>query len=142
MKIIYHIGNPFNIDKKYALINLLSADYFFRNNNIHKNFTMLYNSKEYIELIYKDFKNQSGKCLKQKHEDRIIFHLTVKTNYWEKSNIEYFISSLQELKKEDIKYICIPRKNNYIEDFDWKEVENNIEKIFKDTDITIMYCSL
>lgn len=143
MQTIYNVRNPFNIDKQYALINLLSADYFFKN-NIHKQFSKLYNSKEFLELIYKEYKNKTGICLKQKHEDRTIFHLIVKNKYWEKSNIEYFKLSLLSLKEQldNIKYLCIPRQQNYIEDFYWQEVEKIIEKIFKDTDITIMYCSL
>ena len=145
MNINYIIGTPFRLNNDCAIVNTLSADWIFRNDNLNIEFIKMYNSKEYLLAMHNDKQNKPGLALSQKTHDKNIYHLIIRNSYWEKSNINYLEQSLMNLKdeliKDNIKEICFTRQNNYLEDFEWIQIEEILRKIFDNTDINILICS-
>lgn len=144
MNILYKIGNPFE-DKNNTLVNFISADWVFRKDNINNLFATRYNSLEYLNAMQKDKKNKKGIALYHRSNKINIFHLTVKDLYWHNLSIELLNKSLIDLKNQiielELNNVVFLRQNNYLEELEWKKVEEIIEKIFKEIDINIIIYS-
>lgn len=146
MNIQYQRGNVLEIHKKGALVNFISSDYVFPQSMFNTALTNKYDCKHYLETICKDYKNKSGIAIKQKSLGKTIYHLTLKNKYWETIFDRLYLErSLEDLKnnliKDRIKTIYIFREHPLLEVFTWEYLRNILEKIFKDTDITIIICS-
>jgi len=75
-----------------------------------------------------------------------VFNLITKAKYWNKPtylSLEHALYMMMDLAIEnDIKFIAIPKLGCGLDRLQWGLVRNNIEFVFKDTDIEILVCHL
>lgn len=75
-----------------------------------------------------------------------VYNLITKAKYWNKPtylSLERTLYMMRDLAIEnDIKFIAMPKVGCGLDRLQWGLVRNNIEFVFKDTDIEILVCHL
>lgn len=136
--------------KDYALAHCISAD-FALGAGIAKEFDKRFNCRRKLFDVYKGSlvprwdKMQKG-CSVILFGDHVIFNLVTKRNYWNKPTLDTIKNALDWMKDQceiyDIKKVAMPKIACGLDRKKWSDVKPLIEKVFADTDIEIVVCSL
>lgn len=152
MKITEIKQDLFTMPKNYALAHCISAD-FALGAGIAKEFDKRFDArKRLFDLCEGDFIKDwddgvKGDCLVIRViEDPTIFNLITKRNYWDKPTLQTIKNALEKMKiicdVIGIEKVAIPRIGCGLDKQNWSDVKPLIEKVFADTNIEIMVCSL
>lgn len=141
----------FTASDDYALAHCISAD-FALGAGIAKEFDRRFNCrKRLFDLDVGGVDNwdagEHGRCIAIRTvEPPTIFNLVTKRNYWNKPTLTTIKNSLEHMKDYcellEIKKIAMPRIGCGLDRQNWTDVKALIEKVFADTDIEIVVCSL
>ena len=142
----------FTMPKDYALAHCVSAD-FALGAGIAKEFDKRFNCrKRLLGLNFDsvkewDCKNKKGDCIVTGFYDPyLIFNLVTKQNYWHKPTFETIENALVVMKDQceflGIKKVAMPKIACGLDGKQWSDVKPLIEKVFADTDVEIVVCSL
>lgn len=138
MQLIEKKMNLFEVDDKYYLAHCISSDHALGAGI----------AVEFAKRFH--LKSKLFKVGSEKYPDCIlidkVFNLVTKKNYWNKPTYESLITSLNKMKdqiiKNDIKYLAMPKIASGLDRLSWGKVREIIQEIFKDVDIEILVCSL
>lgn len=151
----------FTVSKDYALAHCISAD-FALGAGIAKEFDKRFNCRKRLFKIFerswiprwdKTQEKYRGGCIPlgvyySINDDvpPIIFNLITKRNYWDKPTLTTIKNSLLWMKEQceiwNIKKIAMPQIGCGLDRQNWSDIKELIEKVFADTDIEIVVCSL
>jgi len=152
MKITEIKQDLFTMPNDYALAHCISAD-FKLGAGIAKKFDRLFDVRQRLFYLCdgdytKDWDDGvKGDCLVIRViEDHTIFNLITKRNYWDKPTLQTIEIALEKMKiicdVIGIEKVAIPRIGCGLDKQYWSDVKPLIEKVFADTDIEIVVCSL
>ena len=126
----------FSVTEDYYFVHCISAD-FALGKGIALQFKKSFDMKNKLKESGK-----SGKCILI---DRV-FNLVTKETYRRKPTIESITECLQELKKQvienDIKKLAMPLIGCGLDGLNWKDVSEQVKKIFDDVKVEIIVCYL
>ena len=126
----------FSVTEDYYFVHCISAD-FALGKGIALQFKKSFDMKNKLKESGK-----SGKCILI---DRV-FNLVTKETYRRKPNIESITECLQELKKQvienDIKKLAMPLIGCGLDGLNWKDISEQVKKIFDDVKVEILVCYL
>ena len=126
----------FSVTEDYYFVHCISAD-FALGKGIALQFKKSFDMKNKLKESGK-----SGKCILI---DRV-FNLVTKESYHRKPTIESITECLQELKKQvienDIKKLAMPLIGCGLDGLNWKDVSEQVKKIFDDVKVEILVCYL
>lgn len=143
----------FTMPNYYALAHCISAD-FKLGAGIARRFDELFDARQKL------FNTFPASCISRWDKtperfrggsiilfsDYTFFNLVTKRNYWDKPTLITIENALICMKKqcEDcyINKLAIPKIACGLDGQDWSDVKSLIEKVFADTDIEIVVCSL
>jgi len=138
----------FGLDEKYALAHCMSYDCamgagiaveFNRRFKGMKDYILGYTSKYEIKFPTVMVWNTPD-------EDRIVFNLITKLNYWNKPTYKQITHCIVEMKNicrlRKVKYLAMPKIGCGLDRLKWEKVREIIEETFKDLDIEIVVCYL
>lgn len=134
----------FNISNEYAIVHCISND-FALGAGIAKAINEKYNVKEKLNSRWGNFDwvNCSLLC---KCDDRLICNLVTKEKYWQKPTYKSLMYCLIDLaedcKEENITKLVMPRIGCGLDRLNWGKVKECIKRVFQETDIEIIVCSL
>lgn len=143
----------FTMPKDYALAHCISAD-FALGAGIAKEFNKRFNARRKLFNVYPASWIYRWDKTKERFRggsiilfsDYTFFNLITKRNYWDKPTLTTIENSLLWMKEQcedyDIKKLAMPRIGCGLDRQNWLDVKALIEKVFADTDIEIMVCSL
>ena len=152
MKIIEIKQDLFTMSSDYALAHCISAD-FKLGAGIAKKFNELFDVRQRLFYLcdgdyIKDWDDGvKGDCLViGVIDDPTIFNLITKRNYWDKPTLQTIENALKKMKIVcdviGIEKVAMPRIGCGLDKQNWSDVKLLIEKVFEDTDIEIVVCSL
>lgn len=137
MKIIEIEGDLFTCDNKISLAHCVSAD-FRMGVGIALKFKTWFGSM----LQLKKQNIEPGSVAYINMDQRTVFYLVTKKNYWNKPTILNFTNSIRALKQELIKLkiskIAMPKIGCGLDKLNWPIVREIIKKVFEDTEIEII----
>ena len=142
MNIIEINQDLFTIPKDYTLVHCISADYAL-GAGIAKEF-----AKRGVKEALKDsYKTPVGKTVPTHATDWAMeFNLVTKEKYYYKPTYDTLRSALVHMKLYcglwKIKKLAMPRIGCGLDKLKWDKVKQIIEKVFGDTDIEILVCSI
>lgn len=144
----------FAVPSDFALAHCISAD-FALGAGIAKQFNKKYQLRKRLFLVYEASfvprwdRTQDrfrGGCIINFTNDRTIFNLVTKRNYWMKPELIYIKNALLWMKEmcedHDIKKVAMPKIACGLDGQKWSDIKPLIEEVFKDTDIEFWVCSL
>lgn len=143
----------FTMPKDYALAHCISAD-FALGAGIAKEFNKRFRARYKLFNVYPASWTYRWDKTKERFRggsiilfsDYTFFNLITKRNYWDKPTLTTIENSLLWMKEQcedyDIKKLAMPRIGCGLDRQNWLDVKALIEKVFADTDIEIMVCSL
>lgn len=157
MKIAEIKQDLFTMPSDYALAHCISAD-FALGAGIAKEFNKrflckkrLFNIflKSWIPIWDKTQDRFKGGCIPlgiSNDEPPIIFNLVTKRNYWDKPTLLTIENALIWMQEQcefyNVKKVAMPKIACGLDRQNWSDVKSLIEKVFADTDIEIVVCSL
>ena len=143
----------FTMPNDYALAHCISAD-FTLGAGIAKEFNKRLNARQKLFQVFPNSWIYRWDKTKEKYRggsiilfrDYTFFNLITKRNYWDKPTLTTIENSLLWMKEQceayDIKKLAMPRIGCGLDRQNWTDVKALIEKVFADTDIEIVVCSL
>lgn len=143
----------FNISNEYAIVHCISND-FALGAGIAKTIDEKYGVKDLLKKYYTNtnmvtnIDNWIGMALYCESElnGRVIYNLVTKDKYWQKPTYESLMYCLLDLvedcKDEGITKLAMPRIGCGLDKLNWGKVRDCIKRVFKETDIEIIVCSL
>lgn len=143
----------FNIPNEYAIVHCISND-FALGAGIAKTIDEKYGVKDLLKKYYTNanmvtnIDNWIGMALYCESElnGRVIYNLVTKDKYWQKPTYESLMYCLVDLaedcKEENITKLVMPRIGCGLDRFNWEKVKKYIKRVFQETDIEIIVCSL
>lgn len=143
----------FNIPDEYAIVHCISND-FALGAGIAKAIDEKYGVKDLLEKYYTSansyiaITNWIGMALYCESElnGRIIYNLVTKDKYWQKPTYESLMYCLIDLVEdcldEKITKLVMPKIGCGLDKLNWGKVRDCIKRVFKETDIEIIVCSL
>lgn len=134
-------GNLFELDtKKYAFAHCISQDCAMGAGIavvFDKNFRGM---KNYCKRVIKE-NNLKFPCVVPYYNDEVVFNLITKKNYWGKPTYSTIQKCIKEMaymcKKNDIKYLAIPKIGCGLDKLQWGRVREIIKEEFRGIDIKI-----
>ena len=134
----------FNASNEYAIVHCISNDFAF-GAGIAKAINEKYNVKEELNSCWGNF-DWVGCSLLCKCDDRLIYNLVTKEKYWQeptyKSLMYCLIDLAEDCKEESITKLVMPRIGCGLDRLNWGKVKECIKRVFQETDIEIIVCSL
>ena len=143
----------FTVSKDYALAHCISAD-FKLGAGIARKFDELFDARQKLFNVFsKSFIPRWDKTQERFRGGSIIlfsdytfFNLVTKRNYWDKPTLTTIENALIWMKEQCEDYyitkLAMPRIGCGLDKCDWSNVKTLIEKVFADTNIEIVVCSL
>ncbi|XP_045468252.1 uncharacterized protein LOC123676417 [Harmonia axyridis] len=129
-------GNLFKAPKNYALAHCVSKD-FHMSRGIAVCFKNKYGNIEKLKSQNK----MVGQVAKIRKDNRNIYYLITKENYYDKPTYENVFKSLKELREicemNNEKYLAIPRISSGLDRLKWSTIFNMIKYIFLNLNIKI-----
>jgi hypothetical protein len=143
----------FTVSDDYALVHCISAD-FKLGAGIAKKFDELFDVRQKLFNVFPESwiprwdktqeRFRGGSIIL--FSDYTFFNLVTKRNYWDKPTLTAIENALVWMKEqcEDhyITKLAMPRIGCGLDKQNWSDVKQLIEKVFADTDIEIVVCSL
>lgn len=137
----------FSVSDDYFLAHCISAD-FGMGKGIVVEFNKRFDMKNRLLEKYPDYHSYyeghriGGDCLL---EGRVL-NLITKERYYQKPTIITMILALKKMKsvckESGIKKVAMPTIGAGLDKLPWSEVSDQIQSVFKDTDIEILVCKL
>lgn len=128
----------FTVDKEYYLAHCVSADYAL-GAGIAVEFNNRYNMREELKKIGR-FSYPDAVVVDN------VYNLVTKEKYWHKPTYFNLESALLMARRNmvgnGIKKLAMPRIGSGLDKLEWDKVKVVIERVFKDTDIEILVCTL
>lgn len=138
--------NLFTVSKDYILVHCISAD-FALGAGIAKEFAKR-GVKEWLQNYSLITDRKVGKCITTFETGWVAeFNLITKEKYWQKPTYKTLRMSLEDAKRtgelvdKKIK-LAMPRIGCGLDRLQWDKVKQIIEKVFANTDVEIMVCSI
>ncbi len=141
----------FSVDKSYALVHCISADF-----KMGAGIAVVFTSMGVKAELFKRYPtvdnnrwNGHGYCLKTtagKEPDRFnnVYNLITKPRYFDKPTYETLKDALLSLREQCIadqtKKIAMPYIGCGLDRLNWQKVSEMLKSIFGDTDIEILVC--
>lgn len=136
----------FTVPKDYILMHCVSAD-FALDAGIAKEFAKR-GVKEWLQNYSLITDKKVGKCITTFETGWVAeFNLITKEKYWQKPTYKTLRMSLEDAKRtcelvdKKIK-LAMPRIGCGLDRLQWDKVKQIIEKVFANTDVEIMVCSI
>lgn len=136
----------FTVPKDYILMHCVSAD-FALDAGIAKGFAKR-GVKEWLQNHSLITDKKVGKCITTFETGWVAeFNLITKEKYWQKPTYKTLRMSLEDAKRtgelvdKKIK-LAMPRIGCGLDRLQWDKVKQIIEKVFANTDVEIMVCSI
>jgi len=143
----------FSVSNDYALAHCISAD-FALGAGIARKFDELFDARQKLFNVFPASwiprwdktpeRFRGGSIIL--FSDYTFFNLVTKRNYWDKptlTTIENALTYMKEQCKDHyITKLAMPRIGCGMDKRNWSDVKPLIEKVFEDTDIEIVVCSL
>lgn len=134
-------GDLFRLDEKYALCHCISLDCKM-GAGIAVQFDKRFKGmKSYLMRCVSENNLNQPCVIPYSNDDRIIFNLITKKNYWNKPTYETIEATIKDMaymcKTYKIKYLGMPLIGCGLDRLQWQNVKELIEKHFKDLDIEI-----
>lgn len=143
----------FTMPSDYALAHCISAD-FKLGAGIARKFDELFDARQKLFNVFPGSwiprwdktqeRFRGGSIIL--FSDHTFFNLVTKRNYWDKPTLTTIENALIWMREqcEDcyINKLAIPKIACGLDGQDWSDVKSLIEKVFADTDIEIVVCSL
>lgn len=143
----------FTMPRNYALAHCISAD-FALGAGIAKKFDNLFDARQKLFNLFP--KSWTPRWDKMQEEfrggvvvlfnDYTFFNLITKRNYWDKPTLKTIENSLLRMKERceylGVTKLAMPKIGCGLDRQNWSDVKQLIEKVFADTDIEIVVCSL
>lgn len=134
----------FTMPDNYYLAHCISAD-FGMGKGIVVEFNKRFNMKN---KLVKRYENRLNEWDNEKHGECIlegkVFNLITKRNYWNKPVYDSLIAALKDMRfqaiNNNIKFIAMPMIGCGLDRLNWIRVSYIIQKVFSETDITIVVC--
>ena len=133
-------GNLFTLPPEFALVHCISEDCAL-GAGIAKQFQLQFNLRDRLKNYIKS-NNLSYPCtIGCQSNDRLIFNLVTKQNYWDKPIKKDFLLALSRLsflcEKCGVNKLGMPKIGCGLDQLDWDWVKGAIEETFKNMDIEI-----
>lgn len=132
----------FTVPTDYALAHCISADYAL-GAGIAKEFA----KRGVKEILKESYKTPVGKvAVTRATEWEMEFNLVTKEKYYQKPTYDTLHSTLVHMKLYcntfKIKKLAMPKIGCGLDRLEWSKVKQMIEKVFANTDVEILVCSL
>lgn len=143
----------FTMPKDYVLAHCISAD-FALGAGIAKKFDELFDARQKLFNVFPGSWIPRWDKTQERFRGGVVvlfsdytfFNLITKRNYWDKPTLKTIENSLIWMKErcEDlvVTKLAMPRIGCGLDRQNWSDVKSLIEKVFGDTDIEIVVCSL
>lgn len=143
----------FTMPSDYALAHCISADFKF-GAGIARKFDELFDARQKLFNVFPGSwiprwdktqeRFRGGSIIL--FSDHTFFNLVTKRNYWDKPTLTTIENALiwmrEQCDNHNIKKLAMPRLGCGLDKQNWSDVKALIEKVFADTDIEIVVCSL
>ncbi|SCH21455.1 Macro domain [uncultured Clostridium sp.] len=135
----------FTVPQGYYLAHCISGDYSL-GAGIAAQFVDVYNMRY---KLHRNYPIPDGEKFANVGEALLIdnvFNLVTKDRVYHKPTYDTLIKTLEDMKQQcenlDIDKIAMPRIGCGLDDLSWDTVEEIIKKVFEDTDMEILICTL